>query len=230
MRPLTVDQTSLSLRQLRESLPERLATLGSKQFFGTSTRTGKDGTTKAVSSQPEPNFPSQRKSRLANPSYCFCGARNLTSGPAANRALDAFKTLSRMFLRSTESLKESVSWGLTIRSSRDRFAARLSAVTRTTPPCRAAVRLNSGVSPQPGNRVASQEQSVLAKAKAPERFTAFEGRATLRPSATDHPDALRAALASGKRAPTRVRRGGTQSRSRHQAPRTRLRAREGLRL
>ena len=44
-------------------------------------------------------------------------------------------------------LKESVSWGLTIRSSRDRFAARLSAVTRTTPPCRAAVRLNSGVRP-----------------------------------------------------------------------------------
>ena len=35
--------------------------------------------------------------------------------------------------------------GLTIRSSRDRFAARLSAVTCTTPPCRAAVRLNSGV-------------------------------------------------------------------------------------
>ena len=39
-------------------------------------------------------------------------------------------------------------WRLTIRSSRDRFAARLSAVTCTTPPCRAAVRLNSGVSPQ----------------------------------------------------------------------------------
>ncbi len=34
---------------------------------------------------------------------------------------------------------------LTIRSSRDRFAARLSAVMCTTPPCRAAVRLNSGV-------------------------------------------------------------------------------------